>query len=59
MLLLKSKVKFLKAAYKTITFKEVKLIGPHRIAVVALEETNTVVLNNQLHDHKLRNSEVF
>jgi hypothetical protein len=56
---LKDKVKFLKLAWKQKTLKAGKLHGPLLIDVGTLEEANALVLEGLLHDHEIKNCELF
>ncbi len=56
---LKDKVKFLKLTWKQKTLKAGKLHGPLLIDVGTPKEANALVLEDLLHDHELKNCELF
>jgi hypothetical protein len=56
---LKSKVKFLKVAWRKATLKNSKFSGPLLIDVGKPEEANTSVLEGLIHDHQPKNCKVF
>ncbi len=56
---LKEKVKFLMMTWKQETLRVGKLHGPLLIDVGTPEEANTLVLEGLLHDHELKNCELF
>jgi hypothetical protein len=56
---LKDKVKFLKLTWKQKTLKVGKLHEPLLIDVGTPEEANTLVLEGLLHNHELKNCELF
>jgi hypothetical protein len=55
----KDKVKFMKLTWKQKTLKAGKLHGPLLIDVGSPEEANTLVLEGLLHNHELKNCELF
>jgi hypothetical protein len=56
---LKDKVKFLKLTWKRKTLKAGKLHGPLLIDVGTPEEVTTLVLESLVHNHELKNCELF
>jgi hypothetical protein len=58
-LLLKRKVKFLRVAWQKRTLKDGKLHGPLLIDIGTPEEANTLVTEGLVHDHDLKNCELF
>jgi hypothetical protein len=56
---LKSKVKFLKVAWRKLTLRDGKLSELLLIDVGTPEEANTLVLEGLIHDHEPKNYEIF
>ncbi len=56
---LKSKVKFLKVAWRKTSPKDGKLYCPLLIDVETPEEVNTLVLDGLVHNPELKNCEIF
>jgi hypothetical protein len=57
--LLKGRVKFLRVAWQKRTLKGGKLAGPLLMNVRTLEEANTLVTEGLVHNHDLKNCELF